>query len=617
MRICIAQTRVRAAALEQNFAIMCSAIEKAQRDESDIIVFPEMALPGYFLGDAWERPSFLQRCQDYVERIAALSNNIAVIFGSVGIDANSRNEDGRIRKYNAAFVAQNGTLLHNSSSNLPFWPKTLLPNYREFDDSRHFFDLRKLAIERNVSLENLLKPVALLKRDGSTVLVGIGLCEDAWDEDYSSKPYTILCQSEKRPDLLINLSCSPFTKGKQHKRRQLFSKKSNDLNLPIVYVNAVGSQNIGKTIFSFDGQSGVYSGDSFTPTAEAFVESVETISLTNRSTIPNASGSVASNQTDEIRLALESGLSFIRDEWGLEKVVIGVSGGIDSALSTVLHARVFGEKNITCINLPSKFNSQLTINAARSLATNINCSFASLSIEESVALTLRQLDEARLQGLPISTPLSTLVPENIQARDRGSRLIAGVASALGAIFPCNANKSEMTVGYSTLYGDHAGYLAPLGDLWKADVYDLSRHYNSVVYGREIIPSATLSVVPSAELSAQQDVTRGQGDPLYYPYHDALFKLWVEEWNRYDFESTLEAWENGTLSKILGTAAEQYLSNAFKTRDEFIKDLCRWWNAYVGMGAFKRVQAPPVLALTRRAFGFDHREAIGLHLARGK
>jgi NAD+ synthase (glutamine-hydrolysing) len=618
MRICIAQTRIKAAALEENFLAIENAIAQAQSDSADLLVCPEMALPGYFLGDAWERPSFLKQCDDYVLRLAALSGSIPVIFGSVGVDPNARNEDGRVRKYNAAFIAHQGRLLINPVLNLPFWPKTLMPNYREFDDSRHFFDLRKLAAERAVPLSTLLRPVAVPLASGRVVQVGIGICEDAWADDYSQNPYNTMFPKGTKADLLVNISCSPFSLGKRDKRKKLFSLIAQRHDCPVVYVNAVGSQNVAKTIFSFDGDSGVYSTSDFTSVASPFESAVKTIgTVESRSstTLPKLQTTQSLPRIEEMQLALESGLRFIKDEWKLERIVVGVSGGIDSALSAVLHSRVYGPENVFCINMPSRFNSPLTINAAQKIAQNLGCKFASLGIEESVSLTLRQLDDARKQGMPVPNQMPSLVAENIQARDRGARIVSGLASALGAVFPCNANKSELTVGYSTLYGDHAGYLAPIADLWKQDVYALSKHYNSNIFAAPIIPDETLSVVPSAELSAEQDVGKGQGDPLCYPYHDALFKLWVEEWNRFDFEATLSAWDNGSLKALIGAEAGQHLDKLFKSRDEFIVDLKRWWNAYCRMGAFKRVQAPPVLAVTRRAFGFDHREAIGLFTQR--
>jgi NAD+ synthase (glutamine-hydrolysing) len=608
MRIFIAQTRIKAAAPDANFKCIEEALALARRESADLIVFPEMALPGYFIGDAWERPSFLARCEELNHRIASLSWDAPVIFGSVGIDPSARNEDGRIRKFNAAFIAQNGKLLQNPALTLPFWPKTLMPNYREFDDSRHFYDLRKLALERGVPLQSLLKLIPLTLAGGRTIQIALGICEDAWSDDYSAHPYDILAATGQ-PDLIVNISCSPFTAGKHSRRKKLFGKIASQKNCPLIYVNGTGTQNLGKTIFTFDGDSGIYHSNQFCPVGPSFAAVCRTLDL--GSLKATATSDAKPGRIVELHGALESAMTFIKEEWKLERVVVGVSGGIDSALSAVLHARIFGPENVFCLNMPSQFNSQLTIGAAEKLAKNLGCKFASAGIDDAVKLTLRQLDDVRTQGFPISDPLHSLVRENIQARDRGARLLAGTASAMGAVFPCNANKTETTVGYSTLYGDHAGYMAPLADLWKQDVYELARHYNTSVFCRTVVPDESLSVIPSAELSADQDVTQGKGDPLCYPYHDALFRLWVEEWNRFSFESTLKAWDDGSLTGLIGNDAARHMQRLFKTREDFVTDLSRWWTAYSGMAAFKRVQAPPVLALTRRAFGFDHREAIGL------
>lgn len=618
MRICVAQVRVRAAALDANFNTIRDAVERAMSQNADIALFPEMVLPGYFVGDHWESTEFLRQCEKFHDKIAALSQKIVIIFGSVGVDWKRRNEDGRVRKYNAAYIAERGALKTNPSTGLGFWPKTLLPNYREFDDSRHFFDLRKLALEQDVPLRTLLAPTVVTLNDNTKKWLGIGLCEDGWDVHYSSKPYDIICQSAKKPDLLINLSCSPYTRGKFARRAQIFSDKALHCNAPFIYVNAVGMQNVGKTIYTFDGQSGLYSNSGFSPIAPAFIETVQTFDLNEwLADSHKRQSNKPSNHTEETIVALEQGLKYIREEWALEKAVIGVSGGIDSALSATLHARVFGSENVSCINLPSRYNSQLTKDAASRLARNLGCTFASMSIEESVKLTEQQLSEARTQGLSVPAKIPQLVKENIQSRDRGARLISATAASLGAVFPCNANKTELTVGYSTLYGDQAGYLAPLADLWKGEVYEVARYYNSHMYGSTIIPDDSLTVVPSAELSSDQDVSVGRGDPFDYPYHDALFRLWVESWERYDFDRTVNAWKDGTLATLLGFNSPSELERKFSSEEAFVNDLQRWWKAYTGMGAFKRMQAPPVLALSRRAFGFDHREAIGLHLMRGK
>ena len=164
----------------------------------------------------------------------------------------------------------------------------------------------------------------------------------------------------------------------------------------------------------------------------------------------------------------------------------------------------------------------------------------------------------------------------------------------------------MTVGYTTLYGDLGGYLANLADLWKGEVYAMGRHINEKVFGRPVIPEGSFTVVPSAELGPAQAVDEGKGDPLVYPYHDCLFRAWVEDWNRSTPEEILEWYLEGTLEQRLGYTGR--VSDIFATPAQFIADLERWWNQYQGLGVAKRIQAPPVLAVKRRAFGFDHREA---------
>jgi NAD+ synthase (glutamine-hydrolysing) len=201
--------------------------------------------------------------------------------------------------------------------------------------------------------------------------------------------------------------------------------------------------------------------------------------------------------------------------------------------------------------------------------------------------------------------------ENVQARDRSSRILAALSASFGAVFACNANKAEMTVGYSTLYGDLGGFLALLGDLWKSEVYALGRYLNDTVFGRPVIPEGIFTIVPSAELSESQAVDEGKGDPLIYPYHDRLFFSWVQRWNRATPEEILEWYSAGTLNAELGL--DPAVTDAYRLFPDaaaFVRDLERWWNLYGGIAVAKRVQAPPVLAVSSRAFGFDHREALG-------
>jgi NAD+ synthase (glutamine-hydrolysing) len=316
------------------------------------------------------------------------------------------------------------------------------------------------------------------------------------------------------------------------------------------------------------------------------------------------------SEREILRDALLYGTRSFLGQTGITKVVIGASGGIDSALGAALYAEVLEKpEDLVLVNMPTSFNTETTKKAAADLARNLGCLYAEVPIGESVDLTRRQLDGLRLEsslGESQEMSLAPLVLENIQARDRSGRILAAVAAGIGGAFTCNANKSETTVGYSTLYGDHAGFLANLADLWKGQVYDQARLVNELA-GREVIPKAIFEVLPSAELSDAQNPEEGFGDPFCYPYHDALFRSWVEHWERKSPVEILEAHMKGELSELLQIEGE-VIDGLFDSREAFVEDLERWWRAYNGMGLAKRIQAPPILAVSRRAFGFDHRES---------
>ncbi|MBQ1809369.1 MAG: NAD(+) synthase, partial [Selenomonas sp.] len=295
----------------------------------------------------------------------------------------------------------------------------------------------------------------------------------------------------------------------------------------------------------------------------------------------------------------------------MQKVVIGISGGIDSAVAAALYAKVVGPENLLLVNMPSVFNSATTKGLSKELADNLGCQYAVIPIQESVDHTVKQLSETPITYLTDMSnqnlTVSSFVTENIQARDRSARVLAGAAAAFGGGFTCNANKAETTVGYSTLYGDQSGFLAALADLWKYQVYDLAHYMNDVIYGREVVPQGIIDIVPSAELSSAQNVDEGKGDPLKYPYHDYLFRSFIERWQKAAPEDILEWYAAGTLEENLG-CAPGLAAKYFPTAQEFIADLERWWNLFTGMAVAKRIQAPPILAVSRRAYGFDHREA---------
>lgn len=584
---------------------MLAAIHAARRDGIELVLFPEMAIPGYLLGDEWEHDAFVRQCEACGRDILAATHGMTVVFGNVGVDWSRRNEDGRVRKYNALFVAEDGHFIGPDTSPYDFTIKTLMPNYRQFDDSRHFFDLRKLAFEEQKDVATLMGPV-----HSRRATLGCILCEDAWDMDYAVSPLGILSQDD-RIDLFINASASPFTLNKNNKRNRVFCAHAKRLGRPLVYINNVGIQNNGKTVFCFDGASSVYDAKGHhLRCGEAFEETTLTVDLPleRGATIGNRSELETDTCGDMIK-AITYGTTRFMQSCGISRVVVGVSGGIDSALVAAIYSQILPPDQLLLVNMPSQFNSETTISLARELSDQAGCFFASVPIEESVAVSRRQLDGLRIvraNGAEENLTLSNFVLENIQARDRSARVLAAIAAAFGGVFTCNANKSEMTVGYTTLYGDLGGYLANIGDLWKTQVYELAEYVNRVILGRDLIPQGTIDIVPSAELSHAQNVDEGKGDPMIYPYHDKLFKSWVEWWNRATPEETLSAYAAGTLDELLeydGRIRDLFVDDA-----AFIADLERWWNLYQGMGVAKRIQAPPVLAIKRRAFGFDHRES---------
>jgi NAD+ synthase (glutamine-hydrolysing) len=626
-RIALCQMRVHPGEPRRNAEAVLAVIE-AYRGRADLIAFPEMCVPGYLLGDAWERAAFLNDCEGWNQRIvAATADGPAVVFGTVVVDKGARGEDGRPRKYNAWIFAADGRALEHPGLARPYGIKTLLPNYREFEDTRHFYDARRLALETGRDWRDFLEPVTW-EFGGTAHRVGVMLCEDAWEDDYVQKPVEAL--AAKRPDFTFNLSASPFTRGKNDKRNRVFGAKARLLGSPLLYVNAVGIQNNGKTLYTFDGQSTVYGANgAVLREMEAYQEAVEFVEIGKaanggRLAVEKGPGSLPSTayrppsvlpfSIPEAHRAIRYGAETFLESTGLRKVVIGVSGGIDSAVAAALFAEFVKPEDLLLVNMPSRFNSATTRDLAKALAANIGCLYAELPIEESLKVTMGQIGdwEASSADGSIRVPLRLqgVAFENTQARDRGGRLLAALAASFGGVFTCNINKAETTPGFGTLYGDIAGFLSPLGDLWKHEVYALGRHLNEVVYGRAVIPDEVFEIVPSPELSADHAVDEGKGDPMYYPYHDRLFYSWVQRWDRATPEENLAWYLDGSLAKELQLPPEVDLKKLFPRPRDFVADLERWWGLYVGAGVVKRVQAPPVLAVSSRAFGYDHREYLG-------
>ena len=437
------------------------------------------------------------------------------------------------------------------------------------------------------------------------------LCEDGWTDNYQYNIPSIL--AEKEASLLCNLSCSPYSLGKNKKRHRLLAAQSQAAYKPLIYCNNVGIQNNGKNIFTYDGSSCVYNASGklaaalpmFTDELLEFTLNTETNEI-NSANLPAA----PQQETDIIYHTLRYGTQQFLKQCGINKMTIGLSGGIDSAVTAAMYTDILGPENVLLLNLPSRYNSEATKNIAQRLAEKLHTNYAVMPITESCQHTEKQLTSTPITDFSSNTTfnleLSRLQRENIQARDRGARLIAAAAAAFGGAFSCNSNKSEIAIGYATFYGDICGALAMIGDLWKHQVYALGHYLNDEIFKDEVIPNEIFTIRPSAELSEEQTVGVG-GDPLVYEYHDYLFKAFMERWHKITPADILRWYKNNTLAAELG-CSDKIIQDTFPDNHAFVTDLERWWKLFSGFAVAKRIQAPPILSLSKRSFGYDHREA---------
>lgn len=601
IRIATAQIDVVPGNIRENWKRIEEEIRWARGRGADILVLPEMCLTGYLIGDLWDQNAFLRECESYNRKITEASKDLTIIWGSCAVDWEKTNDDGRPRKYNAAFVAHDGHLLCPENGRRSFTIKTLLPNYRCFDDRRYFTSLLQVSLEEGKRVEEELSPFLIPTKDGP-IRTGVLLCEDSWDENYHFSPMKIL--AGKGLDLFLNLSASPFTLGKNEKRHRMLSASLTRLQVPMIYVNHRGLQNNGKTCYTFDGMTAAYGKDGKLIAEAAPYEAPHCLFHFHKESghLESAVPMVPSKE-DMLLPALRYGVRKFLESIGQHRVVIGISGGIDSAVNAALYRSILPPENVLLVNTPTRFNSELTRDLAEKLARNLRCAYHIIPIGHFIDETVGSLEALPLMDGDIH--LTGFMKENMQARDRSSRILAALSAAFGGIFTCNANKTEMTIGYGTLYGDLAGAMAATADLWKYQVYRLGRDLNSW-YGREVIPEGIFTVKPSAELSAAQDVTKGLGDPLIYEYHDYLLKSFVEPWQRNTPEEILAWYREGTLEDHIGCAVK--VNTLFPTAADFVRDLEKWWHLFAGFAVAKRIQAPPLIAISRRPFGYDLRES---------
>lgn len=622
-RIALAQIEVKAGLPDHNVASMLRMVEAAKKEGAELIVFSEMCVGGYLLGDRFLDDAYCQELMRHNQTLIDASSGIAIAWGNICLEPRSDgyhpNKDGRVRRYNAVYVAQNGALARRKVEH-NFLPrgvqaKTLLPNYRFFDDQRYFFSLADVALDFGVPLERLAQPF-VLELGGREVPIGFELCEDLWCEDYRAHgaPLNVTAMLiENGAQLIANLSASPWTFGKngaRDRRVAYLKRESGGKFVPFLYVNIVGAQNNGKNVITFDGGSTVYdaAGRPIRLAKRAYEEELMIVDALDTPVVPR----VEEAKIAQKYRALIAGIRHVKDFRGAKedpKFIIGLSGGIDSSVSAALLVAAIGADKVLGVNMPTRYNSQKTIRAAESVARALGIAYREVPIGSLVELNRSVLSGADLDGN--QTALSSLAEENVQAKIRGTSILSNLAAKYGGVFPNNGNKLEVALGYATLYGDWGGAISLLGDLTKAEVYQLAVHLNERIYEREVIPAALIpdalfrfrddQIAPSAELKDDQL------DPMKFGYHCALLDA-MTDYKKKAPEEIMRWFLEGTLHHHLGIEPALLERWGVHRAPEFLADL-EWFTRAVRGAVFKRVQSPPIIITSKSAYGYDIRESI--------
>ncbi|MEM2110493.1 MAG: NAD+ synthase [Candidatus Bathyarchaeia archaeon] len=550
MRIAMAQINSTVGDLEGNVRKIMDYIEEAKKRGSNLVVFPELAIVGYPPQDLLYERAFVRKNKEALNRIIEGNLGMIGVVGFVDYD-----NDGNL--YNAAAVFEGNKFVGAAH-------KTLLPTYDVFDEDRYF----KPAKEGDI------KPFTV-EINGRKVSIGVEICEDLWDEKYEIKVTDLLAQ--KGADLIVNVSASPFYVGKRFEREKLLKEKAVKANVPIFYVNMVG----GQDDLVFDGQScAVDASGNFIGFGKQFEEDLINIDLDLKTRSSSKITPPPFNREEEIFNALVLGVRDYFRKTGFRKAVIGMSGGIDSSLTTCIAVEALGKNNVIGVSMPSNISSEHSKTDAQKLAENLGICFIQFSIQniiESYKRTLEKpLEEIRKNFGIKKDNDDPIADENIQPRIRGNSLmdISNRLRDLGILVLGTGNKTELALGYCTIYGDMVAGFGALGDVDKLEVYRLAEYVNKKA-GREVIPENVFKKRPSPELKEGQ----------YTPFDFSVVCPLVNE-------------------IIENRRSKQELIDMGYPR-EIVEDTYK----RIRKAEYKRRQAAPSIKITHKAFGIGWKMPI--------
>ncbi len=539
MKIALCQINTIIGDLDYNKNKISDGYKKATSAKVDLVIFPELALVGYPPRDLVEKAEFRNAVSERINELASQTGETGLLFGAVTEDDDLVGTN----IHNSAVLCYNGKVQF-------IQPKSLIPNYDVFDEMRYFEPAKEIFVHEFKGEK-----------------LGISVCEDIWnDADYWYKrryhtdPVKELV--DKGATVLLNISASPYSYGKRKERREMLSILCKEDKLPLAYVCSVGAH----TDLIFDGASMcLNSKGNLTALGKAYEEDFIIFDTKSDKEIPDES---EGSFEEEVLSALIFGVREYCSKLNFKKIVVGLSGGMDSALVTYIAVQAIGKENVHVIMMPSEYSSEGSVTDSEKLINKLGISSNNISIQPVVEQTLEAISSSFINNL------NNITKENLQARVRGIYLMA-YSNNENNLLLATGNKSEMSVGYCTLYGDMCGGLAVLADIYKTDVYRIANYINR---NEEIIPQIIIDKAPSAELSPNQ---KDQDFLPPYELLDKILKMYLEENKEFD-----------EISEVIGDK---------KLVDKILR--------LVDINEFKRKQAAPALKVSRKAFGYGRRFPI--------